>query len=153
MTGFGRKTQCVDCIGITHLMSIRISLLSEVSDFCSSAADESPLSFPWSDSSWLLARLFNPDPGPPRSACMELEVDMGTALSMVEWLPASWLFDDVIEDVIEAEVRLEEDSLKQKIGSLQGHSSMFFNKRKLFILSMLFSVVVIHKGHPLIGER
>ena len=112
----------------THLMSIRISLLSEVSDFCSSAADESPLSFPWSDNSWLLARLFNPGPSPPpvsRSACMELEVDMGTALSMVEWLPASWLFDDVIEDVIEAEVRLEEDSLKQENGTLQGHSSMF----------------------------
>ena len=109
-------------------MSIRISLLSEVSDFCSSAADESPLSFPWSDNSWLLARLFNPGPSPPpvsRSACMELEVDMGTALSMVEWLPASWLFDDVIEDVIEAEVRLEEDSLKQEKGSLQGHCSMF----------------------------
>ena len=123
----------------THLMSIRISLLSEVSDFCSSAADESPLSFPWSDNSWLLARPFNPGPPPPpvsSSACMELEVDMGTALSMVEWLPASWMFDDVIEDVIEAEVRLEEDSLKQENGTLQGHSSMFLTGENCLFCSL-----------------
>ena len=122
-------------------MSIRISLLSEVSDFCSSAADESPLSFPWSDNSWLLARPFNPAcPAPPpvsRSACMELEVDMGTALSMVEWLPASWLFDDVIEDVIEAEVRLEEDSLKQEKRLIAKTLFNVFNRRKLFILFLI----------------
>ena len=66
---------------------------------------------------------------------------MGTALSMVEWLPASWLFDDVIEDVIEAEVRLEEDSLKQEKGSLQGHSFQCFKQAKCVYFVLSFNLI------------
>ena len=83
---------------VASRISILISRLSDVSDFCSGSgndASESPP--PPSSESIPLLHL----------SCIELEVDMAMSWPM--------LLDDVIEDVIEAEVRLEDDSLEQKL--------------------------------------
>ena len=47
----------------------------------------------------------------PLSGSHELEADiMG-----LSWLQSPWLLDDVIDDVIDADVRLDDDSLEQKL--------------------------------------
>ena len=83
---------------VASRISILISRLSDVSDFCSGSgndASESPP--PPSSESIPLLHL----------SCIELEVDMAMSWPM--------LLEDVIEDVMEAEVRLEDDSLEQKL--------------------------------------